>query len=222
MLTPFYMLYYGILIVASTLSYIAFKKGDNKSIYILILLVVTFLFEILTQVLSKNQIKGFTYIYDIFNAVEYALFCLYYLNACKIKGIRIWAKISIMLFSIFSLCVAYLIYGFGNHYRELVSLNINIEGVLLFIIYTHLLFSIDNNITIPIYKHPDFWIAVGVLTFYGGVFVLFVLYPILTHIDTITASIEYGFIMEPLNLFIYFCIILGMLCLLRNKKYLIQ
>ena len=207
MCDKFYVLYFDVLILGSIVSYFPYRTGDRKFIFILLLFVATLAFELLTLTLRSNGVKGYIFIYDLFNAVEYIFFGIYYLKACKHKWARIWGRLSIILFFIFSLVASYLVYRFEQRAGRILTLNINIECCLLFITYTHLLFNIDDNVTIPIYRHPDFWISVGVLIFYGGVFVLFGLYPMLVGVDT--ANKEYGFIIRPLNIFLYLSIILG-------------
>jgi len=214
---PFHRLYYVVLIFASVLSYLSYKRGSYKSIFILILLVITVLFELLTSILKENKVHNYIFIYSIFNTIEYTLFGVYYLKACNIKRTKILAKLSIVLFAINSLIVSFLVHQSAIRYEGLFSRNFNIEGLLLFIMYTHLLFTVDDDVTLPVYKHADFWISIGVLVFYGGIFVLFGLYPILLHVDT---GKEYGFIIDPLNIFLYISITIGLLCLLRNRKYL--
>jgi hypothetical protein len=219
MFNPFYLFYFAVLFTASLLSYFSYKKGDRKSFSLFILLFATLLFEVLVFFLSSHKIK-YTFTYDIFSSAEYTLFCIYYLQALEVKKNMVFVIMSIVCFFLFSVYAARQVFIDEIKNDDILTLNLNIEGLFLFIMYTHLLFNIDNKTTLPIYKHLDFCISVGVLVFYGGCFVLFGLYPILLRINSITASTDYSFISRPLNIFFYFCIIWGLICFLRDKKYL--
>jgi len=100
-------------------------------------------------------------------------------------------------------------------------INIDIEGFLLFIIYTHLLFSIEVDVKKFIYAQEDLWIAAGVLIFFGGAFTYLGLYPSLFNIYPREAGTVYGFFVKSLDTIFYSFIIIGQICLIRNRKYLI-
>jgi len=163
----FFIFYFGILAITSVLAFLSYKKGDRKSIFLLILLIATIVTELSSLIITVYQIDGYTFRYYIFNLIEYTLLCMYYLKSCTNKKCRIGVRISIVLFLFFVLYTAIFI----THFKGLPALNIDIEGFLLFMIYTQLLFSIDIPVEISIYLHPDFWISVGILIFYGGIFV---------------------------------------------------
>jgi hypothetical protein len=218
---PFYLFYYSLLIIGSIFSLLCYRKGDKKAVYIILLLIGTLFIENIRVFLIQEKIKS-AYLVNVFAGIEYSLFCFYYLKACMQKRAAIWVKISITLFLLFSFTNAFLIYRFGEPYNRLITWNINVEGFLLFIIYTHLLFNIDDDVPFPIYKHPDFWIAIGVLIFYGSVFVTLGLYPILIKIDAAKAGFNYAVILRSFNVILYLCIIGGSLCFLKHRKYLIR
>jgi hypothetical protein len=215
---PYYIIYHSLILLALLLSYLPYKKGAKKALFLVLVLLATFIVESITAVLRTNHIKGFSWIYHVFNLFEYTLFCLYYVKNCtvkKYKSVVIW---SIPVFIIFSFCISCFLYGFTS----LPALNINIEGLLLFIIYTQLLFNLDVHLKMSIYNHPDFWISTGVLIYFGGVFVYFSLYRTLVYLDRKENLKLFGTITQPLNIILYCCIIIGLICLLRNKKYLTQ
>jgi len=216
MFSPFYLFYFGLLIFAATLAYIAYKKGDKKSM--VVLLILTLLFEVLALILNGRYV----FLYDLFIPTEYMLFCLYYWKSQPVIKTKRWAMLSVACFFVFSIAVAFMVFQSQALYMGLVTWNIDLEGFLLFIVFTHLLFNIDDEISLPIYKIPEFWVSVGVLIFYGGVFTILGLYPILLHVDPATAAKKYGFFLNPLNVILYVCIISGSICFLQNRKFLIQ
>ncbi len=120
---------------------------------------------------------------------------------------------------LFLIIIAYSI--LNKHYQQnSTTFNVAIEGFFLFIIYSHMLFNIDVDKNLSIYKLSDFWISIGILTFYGSTFVFFVIYPLMKKLYAIETNIEYDNILRPLNLFFYICIIIGLICSIRNKNFL--
>ena len=184
----------------------------------MLVLIATLLIEISSRIFYLNKIVGYTFILHLFNLFEYSMFCMYYLKTCKTNQLKTVVRISIPIFIVFGLCSSWFLY----HFVGLPVLNINVEGFLLFIIYSHLLFNLDDDENRVIYAHPDFWISIGVMIFFGGAFVFLELYPVLLHVDSDRASRQYGSILGPLNIIFYNSIIIGLICLIRNKKYLIR
>jgi len=204
--------------VAAFLSYLSYRKGNDKSLFIMLVLIATLLIEISSRIFYLNRISGYTFILHLFNLFEYSMFCMYYLKTCKTNQLKTVVRISIPIFIVFGLCSSWFLY----HFIGLPVLNIDVEGFLLFIIYSHLLFNLDDDENMVIYAHPDFWISIGILIFFGGAFIFLGLYPILLHMDAFSALTEYGAIITPLNMIFYNCIIIGLICLIRNKRYSIQ
>ncbi|MFC0515130.1 hypothetical protein ACFFGT_13005 [Mucilaginibacter angelicae] len=202
------------------LSYYWFGKGDKSAVYLLVLFAATLLFELLMKWI--NKVSGFKFLYDIFSATEYTLFCMYYWSAKGVNKIRHWVKLSVILFVIVSLGCAWLVFHNEIQNRPFITRNIEIESTLLIIVYAHLLFIIDDDIPLPIYQHPDFWVGVGVLIFNSGVFVILVFYPMILTISKTQATQSYAYFLGPLNLIQYVCINIRFICLHHNKRLLIQ
>jgi hypothetical protein len=92
------------------------------------------------------------------------------------------------------------------------GLNINIEGMLLAVICTGVLFNLDSQAHPQIYQHPDFWICCGLLVFYSGTFFSFGLFSHLLALDEAHALKLFSVVTKPLNLILYGCLITGFLC----------
>jgi len=214
----FYICYYSLIVIALILSAFLFKKGYKQFLFIILVLVATLLTEIIARIILTHRLKGFFVNPYIFNLIEYSLFSMYYLTVCQNHQLKPWVKFSIPAFIIFGLYVSF----FVDHFDKFPVLNIDIEGFLLFIIYTHLLFNLDEEEIRVIYKHPDFWISIGIMIFFGWAFVFFGLYPILHHLDPYKAFIEYSRVLQPLNIILYNCIIIGLICSIRTRKYSTQ
>jgi hypothetical protein len=213
-----YEFYFISISIAAILSFYLYKKGQGNSIFIMVVLIATLLVEVSSWIIRYYRITGYTFIMHIFNLLEYTMFCMYYLKSCQNKKLRLWVKLSIPLFILFCLCASFFKYRFN----AMPVLNIEVEGFLLFIIYTHLLFNINVDENRFIYTHPDFWMSLGIMIFFGGVFVYLGLYPVLLHVDNNEALRTYYLILYPLNIIFYYSIIIGLICLIRNRKYLIR
>lgn len=210
----YYKLYLGLIFITTLLSAVAVKKGNKAATYLLLILCATLITEgYSTYAVYYHQ--DFSWMYHLFNPIEYTLFCLYYVKGTEGSQFSIVVKYSIPVYSTFSLCVSFFMY----HLQSMPSLNINVEGLLLFILYTHLLFTIDLNIKERIYHHPDFWISVAIMIFFGGVFVFLGLYPYLFKSNKEETMKLFGLITMPLNIIYYSCINIGLICLIRRKRY---
>jgi len=214
----FYVLYFGLLIGTNVMAYLSYKKGNKKYLFILLMSFMALLSEVTFVPLSHYSQKGYAFIYFIYNLIEYSLLAMYYVKACQNNRYKFTAKLSIFFFAVFWFYVSFFIYKL----HKLPALNIAVEGFLLFIAYSHLLFKIDADVNLFIYNHPDFWIATGIMIFFGGIFVFFVFYTPLAHLDRKQTSELYKIITEPLNLILYTCTIIGLTCSIRYQKYLTQ
>lgn len=214
-LSTYYIIYHSLILTALVLSAIAYRQGNSKFIYLTILLFVTLVVELLAEGLSKKD-KPFVWSYHIFVVVEYALLCCYCLSALATENYRHTIRISVPVFIIFSLCVSYFWYQF----QSFPGINISTEGFLLFILFTYLLFNLDIDMYKPVYHHPDFWIAIGVLIFFGGTFFFNGIYTRLLNLDAEKAKQLFGIINKPLNLLLYSCMIIGLLCSIQKRSYI--
>lgn len=212
----YYTVYHSLIFMALSLSVLSYYRGRKKAIFLMWVLLATFIVEGAVALFKYYAIKGQTWVYHVFNLFEYSFFCLYYYHNCCVKRYKPYVLWSIPVFVIFGIFISAFVY----HFKSMPAININVEGLLLFVIYTQLLFSIDIDVRMLVYSHPDFWIATGVLTFFGGVFVYFNLYRTLLKLDYRGTMIMFGQITEPLNIIFYTCIIIGLICLNRNQKYL--
>src|ERR1700761_1499457 len=147
MFDTFHCFYYAILLCASILSYLSYKKGNRKYGFFLILFIVTILFELLTSFLSARKDLKHEYISTMFNAFEYIMLTIYYIKTCNNLLMQKLVKFSGVIFTLNSLVFTGLIMYSLKKYVRLITLNIQIEVMLLLIIYTHLLFNIDDDLS---------------------------------------------------------------------------
>ena len=213
----YYVIYLGLILSALVLSAIAVKVGNKKSLYLLLVLSATLITELYPTIIINTHVD-FGWAYHLFNPLEYTFFCIYYLKSSDNHFLKIAAKYSIPVFVTLSLCISYFYY----HFFSMPAININIEGFLLFILYTHLLFSINIPIGVAIYKHPDFWISIAMLIFFGSIFVFLGLYPYLFNVSRVQTNQLFNLITKPANIIFYSCIIIGILCSIKSRRYFIS
>jgi hypothetical protein len=211
-------IYLSLIALALLLAIKAYKSGVGKARFLVFVLSATLLVELYSTWAIPNKI-AFGWAYHLFNPIEYTGFCLYFLATHYSQKPKFWVKYSIPIYIIASLSISFFVYHVGKvqNRNAMPALNINLEGLLLFIVYTYLLFSLDEDM--PVYLTGDFWISVGVMSFFGGASIFLGLYSILFKINYEGTMGLFGLIARPLNIVLYCCIIIGLLCTIRNRKY---
>lgn len=215
-MTIYYKIYLSLITVTTVTAVVALNNKHKKALYILLVMIATLAVEGYSTIAYAHR-QDFSWIYHLFCPVEYTFFCLYYIKSCPQNAFKPVATYSIPVFITFSLCVSYFLYQF----RNMPALNINIEGLFLFLFYTHLLFCMNVPLRKRIWQHPDFWLSIGMLVFYGGVFVFLGLYPYLFGVSPMATIQLFDLITKPLNIFFYTFIIAGLICLIRSNRYFI-
>ncbi len=224
-MNPFYIVYLGLLFITLLLSGYSYIVGVKKSVYLVLLLFSTLAVELfVTYKFNQNKHFAFGFIYHLFNPVEYTFFCLYYLRASNVSKFKTLVKYSIPVYITLSLCISFFIYHIDvmPGKNTLPAINIDIEGFILFIYYTHLLFTLNIDLKKHIYGHPDFWISIGVMIFYGGTFVFLGLYSFHFKINLNQTLKLFSAIDLPLNIILYSCINVGLIWSIPNRKYIIS
>ena len=211
----YFIAYYALITIALLLSFVAWTKGHKRFFYLLILLTLTLLTELLAHLLINEKIE-FVWMYHIFCPLEYTLLSLFFIAKIKISKLRTVFVVCIPVFIIFSIFISWLFYNF----KTMPGINIGIEGFFLFCICTFRLFNLDINENRTIFKNSDFWICTGLLIFFGVCSIFFGVYTPLFNLSIINAFQLFGLIVEPLNLLLYSFIIIGLLCLKPEKKYI--
>lgn len=209
----YYVIYHGLILIALVLAIICYRTRSRKYILLAILLTATLFVELMAEVLYDKH-QPFVWAYHGFVVLEYSLLCLYYLQSIGVTYARFAVRLSMPLFFVLSLGLSYFFYGFVSF----PGLNIDIEGFLLFLLFTHLLFNLRDPEETSIYSHPDFWMALGPMVFFGGTFLFNGVYTRLFQMDRSKALELFGIINRPLNIFLYGSLITGLLCSIRKTK----
>lgn len=194
--------------------------------FIVCLLALTLVTELMAHYLEQAD-KPFAWIYYIFVFFDFSLLCAYYIRTGGTQR-RKWVGYVIPLFIVAGLATTFSIHRFQSFFsNNMLTIfcaftNLTIAGALLFVMYTHLLFNLDSTSIIPVYRHTNFWIAIGILLFYGGAFLYNGVYAQLLQLNQDETLKLFGKINRPLNLLLYSCFIIGILCSLQKLKYTTQ
>ncbi|MXV14280.1 hypothetical protein [Hufsiella ginkgonis] len=200
--------YLGLIVLSLVLACWSYKKGYRPSLYLAILLSLTLLTELYV---ATSKARSFGWAYHLYNPFEYALLCVYFLKAGPDGRFKTLIQYSIPLYFVFSLTVSFL-----NGFRSIPAFNITVENILLLAIFSYLLFKLDPPGAGKVYAHPDFWVAVAFMIFSGGV-VMLGLYPYLLTIGPQAARKLFGMVMAPLNIWLYMCLCIGSLCVVKGR-----
>ena len=198
--------------VAWILSIILCMKGLRRFLPLCIVLTVQMAME-LTVAWLYAEGSEFVWIYHVYAIFDYTLFSIYFMQLVSLKYKR-WIMISILLFALASASISYWYY----HFKTFPGANINTEGVLICIICIYVLLNLDIHLFDAIYKHPDFWISLGLLISFGGTFFSNGLYTYLYEMDPVQAKKLFNIINSPLNLIQYTCFIIGFVCAVPQKS----
>jgi hypothetical protein len=216
-MAPYFIVYHGLIFSAFVLSFVAHFMGHKRFVYLWVLLLLTFGVEIFAEIAIRLR-KEFVWSYHVFNLFEYTLLVLFLLPLVRNGTIRRVVQISIPLFVGASLYMSLTFYRFS----DLPALNIDLEGILLFVFCTYLLFNLDIDTERQIWYKPDLWILTGPLIFFGGTFFYNGVYTNFFHMDQSNALKLFAIVNMPLNLLLYACFNTGLLCLIIKKRYFIR
>jgi hypothetical protein len=216
-MSTYNIIYNSLIVAAFILSLIAFLNGYKRFGFISALMLTTSLVE-LTALYYINRNTDFTWMYHVYNVIEYTLFSLFLSGSVKSDGIKKIIWISIPAFIIIGQLISYYHYRFSGF----PGLNINIEGLLLSIICVYILFNMEVIEDVSVFKNYNLWICSGIFIFFGTTFFYNGVYTKIAHLHGDRALILFGIINRPLNIILYSLIITGILCLPISRKSITQ
>lgn len=216
-MSPYNILYNSLILVAFLLSFIAFTRGYKRFGILSLLLFITSMVELSALYLIDKK-TDFTWLYHIYNVIEYTLFCSFLVYSIASKRIVRLVKISIPFFVLSGLSLSYFKYQFTGF----PGLNINIEGFLLSVICLYILFNLEVIEEGSIFNNYNFWICAGILIFFGTTFFFNGVFARISSLSLEKAMLLFSTINRPLNVILYSFIITGVSCLLASRKHIIQ
>jgi hypothetical protein len=199
--------------LGAIISFIAWKRGGKKYLPLSILLLLTFLIEWYVPYLIERQVD-FTYLYHLFTLIEYSFFCWFLLDAIPSSRVRKIAVFTIPFYLILSFSLSIFYY----HFTGFPGLNIEMEAMLLSVLCTYILFSLDVREDASILRNQYFWICSGILIFFGTTFFFNGLLTYVLSVNPTKAVMLFGLINKPLNLTLYAFILIGILCSVTRKR----
>jgi hypothetical protein len=209
--------YHLLILTALVLSTIAYFNGFRRFGLLSVLLFITYAVELTALVLIAKKIV-FVWLYHIYNFIEYGLLCLFLLPVVKSRVVSKFVVVSIPAF----IMTAFLISFFFYHFRRFPGININIEGMLLFLLCVYILFTLEVTENRSVLNNANFWICSGILIFFGTTFFYNGVYTKLLRMDEEQALKLFSIINRPLNIILYSFMAIGILCLPIRRKPFIQ
>jgi hypothetical protein len=214
-MSAYNIVYNSLILLSFILSLMAFLRGHKRFLYFSILFFLTSGTELTVLVLIAKNLD-FTWLYHCYNIVEYPLIALFFLYYVRNKNAYLILKTSLVVCFIACLALSTLYYRF----MDFPGLNINIEAMFLSTLCIYVLFNLNIDQDRPLFRREEFWISAGILIFFGTTFFFNGIYSKLLNINSDRALELFSYINRPLNLTLYLFIIIGITCLLTNKKHL--
>lgn len=118
-------------------------------------------------------------------------------------------------FVLASYCLSYFFY----HFSGFPGLQLNMGAIILVICSAYVLLTLEPIYHLPIYKHPLAWISMGTIIFYCSIFFLNGIYNYLVQSKSDSRDLIHAIINNGANCIYYSCIIVGLICSHRLKKY---
>jgi hypothetical protein len=213
----YFISYYVLILLSIVLSFVAFYRGHKRYFPLLLALLLTIIVEGSVTILIDKRLS-FTWIYHLFVFVEYAMVVLYLRLAIHTEKIKRIILVSIPVFIVISFLISF----FFSHFRGFPGINLSIEGFLLFIFCMVLLFNLEVSENDSVFVNPDLWIALAFMIYEGGTFFYNGVYTRLVNLDEATAIRLFSYINRPLNICLYTFINIGLICLIKKKRSIMQ
>ncbi len=163
LLTLIYLLTVGLAFITSLRSF-RLKNPQHLKVFS-VLLGLTFLVEIGAVAFPKfTSVKTNSWLYNSFTLIEFSVYAWYYRRIIHLQRIRKAIRVFQILFPVFWFVTVFFVFGFKawNSYVIITGAFFTMCFVLAY--YYQLLASDD---VVDISRHPEFWIATGMLIFYS-------------------------------------------------------
>ena len=208
----FRLIYYCLLLLSLILS-IAVKKYEKELTVFPYLLGASLFADILTLLLSYNEIN-FYIVYHFYIPIEY-VFWIYYFYAINdkkiVKKVLLYSVPTFMLLCLFVSINLTQIDGFPN-------IQLNIEGILLIIVATYSIFTIEIKKNISVFSRPVFWVCVAVLIYYTSISPFTALYNFILESKGHLYKVFKLYLQFIPNYILYICLSIAFICSNRIKK----
>lgn len=194
------MLYYGLLGICLFTLLFNIKKLNRIYYWFIPLIIFAITVQVSEEILRLNNIKGNSFVFHIYQPVEYSLLALFYYSLIKHKVVKMMILLSVPAMLFFS--IYYYTWGPGLFYGpDFIDFCIEAFFVCIWVVvfFFELLKSEEN---LKLATYPAFWINAANLLFYGGcLLVMGVYYYLVSRNKTLANQLLY--INYYLNLVLY-------------------
>lgn len=210
----YYYVYYLFLIITLTL-YLIYARRDSILKPIGYLLVIAIITEGLVEWRVQLD-KPYYFFYHFYGPIEYFFLCLFFVKVIQKKIFQIIIYATIPFFVTISLLISFNLLKLEGYQ----GMNTIIRGTFLIFWALIALFNLPYEKDLSIFRIPAFWILLGVLFYYGGVFFINGVYNGIQ--KNYPADKDYyrkihNIINLAFNYYLYIMISIGILCLAKKK-----
>jgi hypothetical protein len=209
------MFYYGLLGISLATLLWNIRKLNKIYYWFIPLIVLAITVQVFGDVLKNNNIQGYSFVFHVYQPVEYSLLALFYYSLISNKYIKKAILVSIAAVLLFSM----IYYSrnplsfYGGDFTDfcLAAFFVCIWVVIFFI---ELLRSEEN---LQLTRYPAFWINAANLLFYGGCLMVMGVYFYL-HNRNATLAGQLLRINYYLNLILYCMYTIAFICPVNWKR----
>jgi hypothetical protein len=209
------IVYYGLLALSLITLLFNLKRLDRVYYWFIPLISLAIVVQVLGDVLKANNVKGYSFVFHIYQPLEYVLLASFYYRLLKNR----WAKKSIVL-SVVAMIGFSVIYYSSNYHSFYGAdfIDFCVQSVFIsvwvIIFFGELLRSQEQ---LNLAKYPAFWINSGNLLFYAGCLFVMGLYFYLHKTDEKLAN-DLLQINHYLNLILYLLYSIAFICTRERIK----
>ncbi len=216
-MTTTHLIYLLLLTAAFVVSLVANKFPTTLRIFPY-LLGLSILVELMVNIIHHGLgiEQGYLPIYHFYVVVEYALLAFFFYSENRNSAV----KRMIMGLSLAYIAALFIIYLYPlQTLQDHPGHSYNVGGVFLILMSIVTLFMLEPIPDLPIFKHPVFWICVGMIIFYSGVVVFNGIYNYLRATYQLTeAEILLQTIVKGANYILYLSLIRAFQCSHQMKR----
>jgi hypothetical protein len=152
--------------------------------------------------------------YNIFMGVEFLMYACYYLQIIRNKAVRLIIKVYIGLFAVFWFIAVFWVFGIKT-WNSYVAICGGIGTTLLSVYYYYQLFTEKELVKLS--KSSEFWIATGLIIFYSCNLPYTGMLNFLVK-NYLPLAQKLLFVLQVLNILMYFMFIYAFLCRISTTK----
>ena len=158
--------YYGLLVICLAALLLNARRLNKIYYWFIPLIIFAITVQVFSEVLERHEIKGHSFVFHIYQPVEYSLLALFYYSLIKNSTTKKLVLLSVPLVLAFS--IFYYSAGSGQFFAgDFTDFCVSAFFICIWVVvfFLELLRSEEN---LDLTSYPAFWINAANLLFYGG------------------------------------------------------